>query len=79
MTGRKRHMTALKIVGVILIVAGTLALVYRGFTYTKETHDAKLGPIELSVKEKETITIPTWAGVGAIVVGGILLLVPGKK
>lgn len=79
MTGRKRHMTALKIVGVILIVAGTLALIYRGFTYTKETHDAKLGPIELSVKEKETITIPTWAGVGAIVVGGILLLVPGKK
>lgn len=72
-------MTALKIVGVILIVAGTLALVYRGFTYTKETHDAKLGPIEFSVKEKETITIPTWAGVGAIVVGGILLLVPGKK
>jgi len=72
-------MNALKILGVILIVAGVLALVYRGFSYTKETHDAKLGPIEFSVKEKETITIPTWAGVGAIVVGGILLLVPGKK
>ena len=72
-------MNALKILGVVLIVAGVLALVYRGFSYTKETHDAKLGPIEFSVKEKETITIPTWAGVGAIVVGGILLLVPGKK
>jgi hypothetical protein len=63
----------------VLILAGTLALVYRGFSYTKETHEAKLGPLELSLKEKETINIPTWAGVGAIVIGGILLLVPGKR
>jgi drug/metabolite transporter (DMT)-like permease len=72
-------MNALKILGVVLILAGILALVYRGFSYTKETHDAKLGPIEFSLKEKETINIPTWAGVGAIVIGGILLLVPAKK
>ena len=72
-------MTALKIAGAVLILAGTLALVYRGFTYTKETHDAKLGPLEFSLKEKETIHIPTWAGVGAIVIGGILLLIPAKK
>ncbi|MGH7796848.1 MAG: hypothetical protein ACREQ2_18445 [Candidatus Binatia bacterium] len=72
-------MNALKILGLVLIVVGTLALVYRSFSYTKETHEAKLGPLELSVKEQETISIPTWAGVGAIVVGGILLLVPGKR
>jgi len=72
-------MNIVKILGAVLILAGTLALVYRGFSYTKETHEAKLGPLELSVKEKETINIPTWAGVGAIVIGGILLLVPGKR
>ena len=72
-------MNALKILGSVLIVAGTLALVYRSFSYTKETHEAKLGPLEFAVKEQETINIPTWAGVGAIVVGGILLLVPLKR
>lgn len=72
-------MSALKILGAVLIVAGTLALVYRSFSYTKETHEAKLGPLEFAVKEQETINIPTWAGVGAIVVGGILLLVPLKR
>lgn len=72
-------MNTVKILGIVLILAGTLALVYRGFSYTKETHEAKLGPLELSLKEKETINIPTWAGVGVIVIGGILLLVPGKR
>jgi uncharacterized membrane protein len=72
-------MDAIKIVGVVLILAGTLGLVYSNFSYTKETHEAKIGPLELSVKEKETINIPVWAGVGAIVVGGILLFVPLKR
>lgn len=72
-------MSALKIVGAILILAGTIALVYRSFSYTKETHEAKLGPLELSVKEKETVNVPTWAGVTAIVIGGVLLLIPQKR
>jgi drug/metabolite transporter (DMT)-like permease len=72
-------MSALKILGAILILAGTIALVYRSFSYTKETHEAKLGPLELSVKEKETINVPTWAGVTAIVIGGVLLLIPQKR
>jgi uncharacterized membrane protein YidH (DUF202 family) len=72
-------MGAMKIVGVVLIVAGILALVYGGFSFTKETHQAKLGPLELQVKEKETVNIPVWAGVGAIVVGAVLLLVPAKR
>lgn len=48
---------------------------YGSFTYTKETHEAKLGPIELSVKDKETVNIPIWAGVGAIVARAVLLFV----
>jgi hypothetical protein len=72
-------MDAIKIVGVILIVAGILGLAYGSFSFTKETHEAKIGPLELSVKEKETINIPVWAGVGAIVIGGILLFVPLKR
>ena len=72
-------MNALKIVGVVLIVAGILALVYGSFSYTKETHQAKLGPLELQVKEKETVNVPVWAGVGAIVIGAVLLVVPLKR
>lgn len=72
-------MNAVKIVGAILILAGTLALVYRNFSYTKETHEAKIGPLELQLKERETINIPTWAGVTAIVAGAVLLLAPLKK
>ena len=72
-------MNGLKILGVILIVAGVLALAYGGFSFTKETHDAKIGPLELQVKEKETVSIPTWAGIGAIVIGAVLLFVPAKR
>lgn len=70
--------SVLKIVAILLIVAGIAGLVYGGFTYTKSTHDAKLGPFELSIKDKETVNIPIWAGVGAIVVGGALLFVRRK-
>jgi TRAP-type C4-dicarboxylate transport system permease small subunit len=72
-------MDAIKIVALVLIVAGILGLVYGSFSFTKETHEAKIGPLELSVKEKETVNIPVWAGVGAIVIGGVLLFVGGKK
>jgi hypothetical protein len=72
-------MNALKIVALALIAAGILGLMYGGFTYTKETHEAKIGPIEMAVKEKETVNLPVWAGVGAIVVGAALLLVGGRK
>jgi hypothetical protein len=70
-----------KIVAIVLIVAGVLELVYGSFSYTKETHEAKLGPIpiELSVKDKQTVNAPVWAGVGGIVVGGALLLFASKK
>ena len=67
-------MNGMKIAAIVLILAGVLALAYGGFTYTKDTHDVKLGPIELSVEEKKTVNIPIWAGVGAILAGGLLLV-----
>ena len=57
-------MNVVKIVGIVLIVAGILGLVYGTFSYTKETHEAKIGPLELQVKEKETVNVPVgpvWA------------------
>ena len=72
-------MNALKIAALALIAAGILGLMYGGLTYTKETHQAKIGPFEMSVKEKETINIPVWAGVGAIVLGAGLLFVGSRK
>ncbi len=72
-------MGGLKTFGAILAVAGVLALAYGGFSYTKDSTAVKLGPIELSVKEKQTVNIPLWAGIGAIVVGGVLLVAGGRK
>jgi TRAP-type C4-dicarboxylate transport system permease small subunit len=67
---------AIRIAAIALIAAGILGLVFGGFSYTKDTHEAKIGPLQLSVKEKENVGVPIWAGVGAIVIGGILLVVP---
>ena len=67
-----------QIVAIALIVLGVLGLVYGSFSYTKETHEAKLGPLQFSIKEKETINVPVWAGVGAIGIG-VVLLVAGRK
>jgi hypothetical protein len=72
-------MDSLKVVAFVLIVAGILGLAYGGLSYTKETHQAKIGPFEMSVNEKQTINIPVWAGIGAIVLGGGLLLVGSRK
>ncbi len=72
-------MNGLKIVAIVLLVAGALALAYGGFTYTKKTHKTELGPISFAVKEKETVNVPVWAGVASIVVGGVLLFARAKK
>jgi TRAP-type C4-dicarboxylate transport system permease small subunit len=69
----------IRLVAVLLIIAGALALAYGGFSYTKDTTAVKLGPLELTVKEKETVNVPLWAGIGAIVVGGVLLVAGGKR
>jgi multidrug transporter EmrE-like cation transporter len=72
-------MNAAKLAGIVLIVAGVLGLVYGSFSYTKATHEAKLGPVELSIKDKETVNVPVWVGVGAIAIGAALLLFGSKK
>ncbi len=70
---------ATKIVGLVLIVLGVLALVYRGFDYTTETHGADLGPLKFEVKEKRRVNLPTWAGASAVIAGAALLLVSGSR
>ena len=72
-------MNPIRMAGIALIAAGIFALVYGSFSFTKETHQAKLGPIELKVTEKQTVNLPVWAGVGAILIGGVLLVVGGTK
>ena len=72
-------MNVVKILAILLIVGGVLGLVYGGFSYTKETHEAKVGPIELSVTEKERVNVPVWVGVGAIVIGGLLLVFGNRR
>jgi drug/metabolite transporter (DMT)-like permease len=71
-------MTPVKIVGILLIAAGVLALVYGSFSYTKETHKAELGPLKIQVAEKETVNVPQWAGIAAVVAGIVLLVIPRK-
>ena len=72
-------MDAAKIVAIALIVAGLLGLVYQQFSFTKETHQAKIGPLELSVKEKETVNVPLWLSLGAVGVGVVILVTGGRK
>ena len=69
-------MNPIRVIALILVIGGVLGLAYGGFSYTKENHEAKIGPIDISVQEKQTVNIPLWAGVGAIVIGGALLLSP---
>ena len=72
-------MNTLKMLGIVLIAAGVLGLAYGGFTYTRETHETTIGPLTLSVTDKETVNIPIWAGVGSIVIGGLLLVWGARK
>ena len=68
-----------KLIGIALIAAGTLGLIYGGFSYTKEKHEAKVGPLRFSVQQKEAVNVPVWVGAGAIAVGVLLLVVGGKR
>ena len=72
-------MNAVRVAAIALIIAGVLGLMFGGFSYTKDTSAAKLGPIELTVKDQRQVNVPVWAGVVAIVVGGALLLFGSKN
>jgi multidrug transporter EmrE-like cation transporter len=75
---RSEDMNAIRLTALALIVAGALGLAYGSFSFTRETHEAQIGPLSLSVQEKETVNVPVWAGIGAIVAGAALLLLGGK-
>ena len=72
-------MSGLRIFAIALIVLGILGLAYGQFSYTRKSHDTDLGVVKLSIKEKETVDVPTWAGVAAIVAGAALLVVGRKR
>jgi multidrug transporter EmrE-like cation transporter len=71
-------LSALKVIAIVLIIAGIAGLMYGKFTYTKATHEAKLGPFDFSVKEKQTVNVPLWAGIAAIAAGVVLLVIPKR-
>jgi len=72
-------MNSIKVIAIVILVAGILSLAYGGFSYTKDTTAVKVGPLELSVKEHQQVNIPLWAGIGAIVAGGLMLFSAGKR
>jgi hypothetical protein len=72
-------MNPVKMIGIALIVGGVLGLIYGGFSFTKETHEAKIGPLVLSVADKQTVNVPIWVGVGGIALGGLLLVLGGRR
>lgn len=71
-------MSPLKLIAIVLIVAGIIGLVYGNFSYTKTTHEAKVGPFDFSVKEKKSVNVPLWAGIAAIAAGLVLLVIPRR-
>jgi len=71
--------TPLRAIALVLIIAGIVGLAYGNFTYTKATHEAKVGPFDFAVKEKKTVNVPLWAGIGAIVAGVVLFAIPKRS
>lgn len=71
-------MNSTKILAIVLIVAGVLSLAYGGFSYTRDTHEAKIGPIEMKIQDKRRVNIPMWAGIVVLVAGGALMAVGAR-
>jgi hypothetical protein len=71
-------MNSTKLLAIVLIVAGVLSLAYGGFSYTRDTHEAKIGPIEMSIQDKRRVNIPMWAGIVVLVAGGAMLAVGAR-
>jgi len=72
-------MSPMKIAGIVLIVAGALGLFYGRFSFNKETHEAHVGSFQMTMHDRETVNIPVWVGAGAIVAGGLMLVVPRRR
>jgi hypothetical protein len=73
------NVSGIRLIAIILIVAGVIGLAYQQISFTRETAQAKIGPLELSLKEKETVNVPMWLSIGAIGIGAILLVSGRKK
>jgi multidrug transporter EmrE-like cation transporter len=71
-------MSPIKIVGIVLLVAGVIALATGGFSYTKETHKADIGPVHIAVQDKQDVNVPLWAGIAAVVAGIVLIVLPKR-
>jgi TRAP-type C4-dicarboxylate transport system permease small subunit len=69
----------MRMMAIVLLLAGVLGLVYGGFSYTRETHEAKVGPLEISISEKQRVNVPLWAGVALVIAGGGLLLMQRRE
>lgn len=72
-------MNAMRLVGAVLLVLGLAGLMTGGFSFTKDTTQAKLGPLELTVKEKESVNVPQWLSLGAMLIGGVVLVLGFRK
>jgi hypothetical protein len=72
-------MNAIKAMGILLLIAGAFGLAYGGVTYTRTTHEARIGPFAMTMQDRQTVPIPVWAGLAGVVVGGALLLIPAGK
>lgn len=72
-------MNALRVTAIVLVIGGLLAIFYGGFSYTQEHTAMKLGPMELKVEERKDVNIPLWAGIAAVVGGGVMLLAGGRR
>lgn len=72
-------MSGFKLAALLLLVLGALALAYGGFSYTKKTHHADIGPMHMSIAEKERVNVPMWAGIAAVIAGGVMLAAGGRR
>ena len=72
-------MNTVKLMAIVLIVVGLLGASYGGFSYTKQTHEANIGPLKLQVVEQERVNIPLWLGLGVAVAGAVLLVAGSRK
>jgi TRAP-type C4-dicarboxylate transport system permease small subunit len=79
LTEWRQSVNTVKLLAIVLIVAGALGLAYGGFSYTKDKTAVKIGSLELSINEKETVNVPMWAGIGAIAIGGLLLVFSSRR
>ena len=72
-------MNAVKVAGIFLVVIGLAGFFTGGFSFTKDTTAAKIGPIELTVQEKESVNIPQWLSLGAVALGAVVLVFGFKR